>query len=150
MVFLNWVAMGLSSMPTPSESVLTLVLVKTALTVSNLRGRIGSVLYLLRLRSTDLSPELAAGELAAGLATEHSIADHFRSRCRPILFCSSIEQARAADCRVCLGRFEQESVVNRLPCGHFFHNACLEKWLDYHHTTCPLCRTHVLAGEDRR
>jgi RING/U-box domain-containing protein len=47
-------------------------------------------------------------------------------------------------------RFEPESVVNRLPCGHLFHRACLETWLDYDHATCPLCRHRLLppAADD--
>jgi RING/U-box domain-containing protein len=53
------------------------------------------------------------------------------------------------DCRVCLGRFEPESVVNMLPCSHLFHRFCLESWLDYDHATCPLCRHRLLhAGAD--
>ncbi|WOL12095.1 hypothetical protein Cni_G20859 [Canna indica] len=146
--------MGLSSLPTPSDSVLTLVLVNTALTVSILKELLRSLLHLLRLRAPPPHPDSAAGEALEA----PSLTDRFRSRCRPIRFGSALGRRRAAaaaaaaerttDCRVCLSRFEPESVVNRLPCGHLFHKACLETWLDYHHATCPLCRTHVLQGED--
>ncbi|CAL9047452.1 probable E3 ubiquitin-protein ligase XERICO [Musa acuminata AAA Group] len=139
--------MGLSSLPTPSESVLTLVLVNTAITVAILKELLRSVLHLLRLRVPPSPPPPAEG------GPESSITDRFRSRSRPITFGSALGRRRAqadrlVDCRVCLARFEPESVVNRLPCGHLFHRACLETWLDYHHATCPLCRTHVLEGED--
>ncbi|WOK92028.1 hypothetical protein Cni_G00719 [Canna indica] len=132
--------MGLSSLPTPSENVLTLVLVNTAITVSTLKELLRSAaVHLLRLRALPPPPEAAA---------EPSLAERFRSRSRPMRFGSALGRRRAADCRVCLSRFEPESVVSRLPCGHLFHKACLEKWLDYHHATCPLCRTHVLQGRD--
>jgi RING/U-box domain-containing protein len=50
---------------------------------------------------------------------------------------------------VCLGHFESESVVNRLPYGHLFHRSCLETWLDYNHATCPLSRHRLLpTGAD--
>ncbi|RZS20543.1 hypothetical protein BHM03_00053068 [Ensete ventricosum] len=131
--------MGLSSLPTPSESVLTLVLVNTAVTVAILKELLRSVLHLLRLRvPPSPHPPPAEG------GPESSLTDRFRSRSRPITFGSALGRRRApadrplADCRVCLSRFELESVVNRLPCGHLFHSACLQTWLDYHHATCPL------------
>ncbi|KAG6474572.1 probable E3 ubiquitin-protein ligase XERICO [Zingiber officinale] len=138
--------MGLSSLPTPSESVLTLVLVNTALTISILKQLLRS---LLRLRGPSPPPS----EYAAGDDREpHSLTDRFRSRCRPIRFGLALGRRRAAerasDCRVCLACFEPDSMVNTLPCGHFFHKACLETWLDYQHATCPLCRTYVLPAEE--
>ncbi|XP_042449751.1 probable E3 ubiquitin-protein ligase XERICO [Zingiber officinale] len=142
--------MGISSLPTPSESVLTLVLVNTVLTISILKQLLRSLLHLLRLRASPLLPP----EHAAGEGCEpHSLTDRFRSHCRPIRFGSALGRRRAAaerasDCRVCLARFEPDSMVNTLPCGHFFHKACLETWLDYRHATCPLCRTYVLPGEN--
>ncbi|KAG6509584.1 probable E3 ubiquitin-protein ligase XERICO [Zingiber officinale] len=140
--------MGLSSLPNPSESVLTLVLVNTALTISILKQLLRSLRQLLRLRPPPPSPsDHAAGDQAQ---EPHSLTERFRSRCRPVRFGSALGRRReqTADCRVCLARFEPDSVVNRLPCGHFFHKVCLEKWLDYQHATCPLCRTAVLPGEE--
>ncbi|XP_074592486.1 putative E3 ubiquitin-protein ligase XERICO [Curcuma longa] len=144
--------MGLSSLPTPSDSVLTLVLVNTALTISILKQLLRS---LLRLGA----PTSPLSEQDAGEGREpHSLTDRFRSRCRPIRFGLALGRRRAAaaaaaserasDCRVCLARFEPDSMVNTLPCGHFFHRACLETWLDYQHATCPLCRTYVLPAEE--
>ncbi|XP_064939406.1 probable E3 ubiquitin-protein ligase XERICO [Musa acuminata AAA Group] len=148
----NPTSMGLSSLPTPSESVLTLVLVNTAFTVAILKELLRSTLHLLRFRAPPPPPPPQA-EPAGGGTAEPTLIDQFRSRSRPVRFGSALGRRRApaerpADCRVCLARFEPESMVNRLPCGHLFHKACLETWLDYHHATCPLCRTHVLPGEE--
>ncbi|XP_042443150.1 probable E3 ubiquitin-protein ligase XERICO [Zingiber officinale] len=135
--------MGISSLPNPSESVLTLFLFNVALAVSILKEFLRSALHFLRLSSPPPA-ELDGG----GGAAEPGLAERFRKRCRPFRFGSALERRRAADCRVCLGRFEPESVVNRLACGHLFHMACLETWFEYHHATCPLCRAHVLHGEE--
>ncbi|XP_074558055.1 putative E3 ubiquitin-protein ligase XERICO [Curcuma longa] len=136
--------MGISSLANPSESVLALVLFNVALAVSILKGLLLSALHFLRLSS---SPPPSA-EVDAGGAAEPGLAERVRRRCRPFRFGSALERRREADCRVCLCRFESESVVNQLACGHLFHMACLETWFEYHHATCPLCRTHVLHGEE--
>ncbi|XP_042444575.1 probable E3 ubiquitin-protein ligase XERICO [Zingiber officinale] len=135
--------MGISSLPNPSENVLTLFLFNVALAVSILKEFLRSALHFLRLSSPPPA-EMDGG----GGAAEPGLAERFRKRCRPFRFGSALEWRRAADCRVCLGRFEPESVVNRLACGHVFHMACLETWFEYHHATCPLCRAHVLHGEE--
>lgn len=46
------------------------------------------------------------------------------------------------ECAICLEEFrfrsEAEEVV-RMPCGHFFHESCVVRWLEKSHL-CPLCR----------
>ncbi|XVF67091.1 hypothetical protein PTKIN_Ptkin10aG0092600 [Pterospermum kingtungense] len=50
-------------------------------------------------------------------------------------------------CPICLVEMEKEDVVSQLQkCGHIFHMKCIEKWLDCHHFTCPLCRSFLLAN----
>jgi hypothetical protein len=41
-------------------------------------------------------------------------------------------------CAVCLNDLEDDDLVRRLPCGHGFHKACVDKWLRQN-KTCPLC-----------
>lgn len=46
-------------------------------------------------------------------------------------------------CSVCLEYFESSNVqVCRLHCSHYYHNECIERWLELQHT-CPLCRTQI-------
>lgn len=49
-----------------------------------------------------------------------------------------------ADCVICLAEFADGDAIRVLPpCGHGFHVACIDKWLELN-TSCPSCR-HVLA-----
>ncbi|KAI0511959.1 hypothetical protein KFK09_012593 [Dendrobium nobile] len=138
--------MGLSSLPTPSESVLTLLLVNTALTISILKEIFRSALHIF-----GLTPEIdsAVAESTAEIPNlfspaEENLTERFRSRIKAVRF----GYHRHGDCRVCLAGFEPESVVNRLPCGHLFHKSCVERWIEYRNTTCPLCRSHLLTADN--
>ncbi|KAL5230778.1 hypothetical protein ABZP36_029554 [Zizania latifolia] len=143
--------MGISSMPAPKDSLVAYLLYNTAVSIAILAGLVRAALVFLGLPVPpaweDGDDQLAAIAAAAG---GPSLADRFRSRFRPARFGRRRGggAASAPDCRVCLARFKPESVVNRLPCGHLFHRACLEKWLDYDYATCPLCRLRLLPAAD--
>ncbi|KAJ6809234.1 putative E3 ubiquitin-protein ligase XERICO [Iris pallida] len=136
--------MGLSSLPSPSEGVLTVVLVNTALSVSILKQILRSLLASCNWKPSSLLPH-------PDRPAEPTLADRFRSRLTPVRYRPTGRPGcaqHAPDCRVCLCRFEPESLVSRLPCGHLFHRGCVETWLDYNHAaTCPLCRTRMLPDE---
>ncbi|KAK1296372.1 putative E3 ubiquitin-protein ligase RHA2B [Acorus calamus] len=135
--------MGLSSYPSPSEGVLTLVLMNTALSVAIFKEILRSILHVVGIRSWSSSQPSDPAALVTSAASA-SPAERFRNRNRPVRFGKG---GRERDCRVCLGRFEPESVVDRLTCGHVFHRGCLERWMEYWHVTCPLCRSPVMAAE---
>ncbi|GAX79985.1 hypothetical protein CEUSTIGMA_g7424.t1 [Chlamydomonas eustigma] len=52
------------------------------------------------------------------------------------------EEGNQQQCPICLCEFEVGDVLQQLPCGHEFHQPCVDSWMD-RHRTCPLCR-HVL------
>ncbi|KAF8407894.1 hypothetical protein HHK36_007032 [Tetracentron sinense] len=56
-----------------------------------------------------------------------------RFKCKP-------ELVQEVECAVCLCRIEEEEEIRELRCDHIFHRVCLDRWLGYRHTTCPLCR----------
>ncbi|KAK9064646.1 hypothetical protein SSX86_016028 [Deinandra increscens subsp. villosa] len=49
------------------------------------------------------------------------------------------------DCAICLSRIEEDDEIRVLRCDHLFHKGCLDRCVEYRHTTCPLCR-EVLGG----
>ncbi|CAO2207114.1 unnamed protein product [Urochloa humidicola] len=143
--------MGISSMPAPKDSLVGFVLYNTAVSVAILAGLVRAALVFLGLAAPSPWEGLADDRPVVSITPSGpSLADRFRSRFRPSRFGRRRGGGAGcpADCRVCLARFEPESVVNRLPCGHLFHRACLETWLDYDHATCPLCRLRLLPATD--
>lgn len=46
-------------------------------------------------------------------------------------------------CPICLDEFNQNEVLNELPCGHCYHIACIQPWLQYRSPNCPLCKLDV-------
>ncbi|KAF4316427.1 hypothetical protein BBO99_00008055 [Phytophthora kernoviae] len=51
------------------------------------------------------------------------------------------------ECTICQLRYGIGDHIVTLPCQHFFHACCVDKWL-WNHTSCPLCRTEVSLDEE--
>uniref|UniRef100_F1KYG1 E3 ubiquitin-protein ligase Arkadia n=1 Tax=Ascaris suum TaxID=6253 RepID=F1KYG1_ASCSU len=49
-------------------------------------------------------------------------------------------------CTVCLMNFEVEDSIRVLPCTHYFHTGCIDRWLIYN-KKCPMCRVDIDAVE---
>lgn len=41
-------------------------------------------------------------------------------------------------CSICLGEYEDDEKLIKLPCGHVYHEECISSWCT-NHTRCPLC-----------
>ncbi|WVZ92362.1 hypothetical protein U9M48_038435 [Paspalum notatum var. saurae] len=136
--------MGISSMPTPRDNLLVFMLYSLAVSIAFLMNLVQAVLVFLGLAARDDMEERPVLRI---MPTRPSLSDRFRTKFRPSQFGRRHDGTSASmDCRVCLARFEPESVVDQLPCGHLFHRACLETWLDCNHATCPLCRLYLLPA----
>ncbi|KAL3075984.1 hypothetical protein niasHS_011345 [Heterodera schachtii] len=50
----------------------------------------------------------------------------------------------SAECAICLGNYELDQSVDKLPCEgkHEFHTSCIQLWFKQN-STCPLCRTKI-------
>lgn len=163
--------MGLSSLPAPSEGVLCVILVNTALSISIVKGLVQSILQIVgvhlasSLCSSRSSPanldENVSESLDLRLAPSHQESLHLHTipslgymedsrSLAPAIRFDTIYSCRRSenDCSVCLSEFQPESNINYLSCGHIFHKSCLEKWMDYSKVTCPLCRTPFLPEEE--
>jgi hypothetical protein len=49
-------------------------------------------------------------------------------------------------CRVCMEDFKNDDLLRTLPCLHFFHKVCIDKWLSQS-TTCPICKFDNMQSE---
>jgi len=58
----------------------------------------------------------------------------------PVLLCTSCvaEDGPESGCAICLSEFELGCSLRRLPCGHKFHQPCIDTWLSKR-KVCPLC-----------
>lgn len=50
-----------------------------------------------------------------------------------------------AECAVCLCEIKEVDEIRELQCQHYFHGDCLDKWISYRHSTCPVCRSFLAA-----
>jgi hypothetical protein len=49
-----------------------------------------------------------------------------------------------SSCIMCFQPFNSGEFKRILPCSHFFHKKCIDKWLfSYNHDSCPCCRKSV-------
>ncbi|XP_047966558.1 probable E3 ubiquitin-protein ligase XERICO [Salvia hispanica] len=144
--------MAISSYPTPADAgVLCVILANTVISISILKELVRSILHIVGIRiasweelSTDTSDP---GECRKGLS--ESYMEEFRSQMPAMRFdsLSMHDNNPGQECSICLSEFEPNAEVNHLTCSHVFHNVCLEKWLNYWNTTCPLCRNCMMPQE---
>lgn len=46
-------------------------------------------------------------------------------------------------CSICTDEFNMGEESRKLPCGHVFHPACIDKWIASGKETCPNCRHNI-------
>ena len=56
------------------------------------------------------------------------------------------------ECVICLNSYQENENITKLRCNenHYFHSGCIENWIRQGGNKCPICRTHILAEDQRR
>eukprot|EP01018_Ginkgo_biloba_P024001 Gb_29602 [translate_table: standard] len=159
--------MGFPSFPALSGGFL--LIINTALCIASLKDILRFLLQILGLNSitstsTNAQPqpqvrretprssypsESQTPVLGSGFAQLPLIAEEIRESLPVSLYGngSPINTNAHVECAVCLSRVEEGDEIRRLPCCHFFHRLCLDKWIDHQQTTCPLCRSSLVPEE---
>ncbi|KAL2246018.1 UNVERIFIED_CONTAM: putative E3 ubiquitin-protein ligase XERICO [Sesamum indicum] len=144
--------MAISSYPTPADAgVLCVILANTAISISIVKEIVRSILHVIGIHIAswdEFSVEPSDSADQCCRSPSESYMDEFRSRTPAIQYdsvfmCGCPKQ----ECSICLTEFEPKAEINHLSCGHVFHKLCLEKWLNYWNTTCPLCRNSMMPQE---
>ncbi|KAK9071304.1 hypothetical protein SSX86_009872 [Deinandra increscens subsp. villosa] len=52
-----------------------------------------------------------------------------------------------AVCCICLAKYADNDLLRELPCMHFFHIECVDKWLKIN-ASCPLCKFEIKGSND--
>ena len=47
-------------------------------------------------------------------------------------------------CPICLVDYDISDKLRRLPCAHYFHQPCIDRWLRQSSKLCPMCKHNVL------
>ena len=61
---------------------------------------------------------------------------------------SSFDNNEEPSCSICLCEYEHGERVTKLPCGHIYHETCLNSWTA-NHFRCPLCNYDLMDGYEQ-
>eukprot|EP00466_Bigelowiella_natans_P013427 jgi/Bigna1/88824/estExt_fgenesh1_pg.C_390003 len=53
-------------------------------------------------------------------------------------------------CVICMEDFERGEELKLLPCGHGFHPACIDPWLQDHSERCPICNQSLIVQQHQQ
>ncbi|XP_039015397.1 E3 ubiquitin-protein ligase RHA2B-like [Hibiscus syriacus] len=56
---------------------------------------------------------------------------------------SGYDDDEVVECAICLCKIDEDDEIRELRCDHLFHKVCLDRWVGYRRSTCPICRTSL-------
>jgi len=59
---------------------------------------------------------------------------------------NSQEDSNQRSCCICFDDYKENEMVRTLPCLHFFHKECIDRWL-FKSQTCPLCKVDITRND---
>jgi len=58
----------------------------------------------------------------------------------------SQEDINQRSCCICFDDYKDKETVRTLPCLHFFHKECIDRWL-FKSQTCPICKVDITQND---
>jgi|SRR5215212_8866227 len=47
------------------------------------------------------------------------------------------------NCTICLEEYYKDEELRKLPCNHYFHILCIDRWITNYSTSCPNCNNYA-------
>jgi len=66
--------------------------------------------------------------------------------CPIIIYNYSLSKSNDESCAICLEGLDVSCSIRILPCSHFYHSACIARWLN-RKRHCPLCNCEMVPKE---
>ena len=88
-------------------------------------------------------------ESAFGFSQNNAVTlNHLTQRTELIVLAdNNITDFNEMNCSICSQEFSVGQIVRKVSsCGHFFHQACIDRWFE-ENSTCPICRTNLNSVE---
>ncbi|XVF18209.1 hypothetical protein REPUB_Repub11eG0001800 [Reevesia pubescens] len=75
-----------------------------------------------------------------------NIGEDFNKLGRCNTYCNKQDQSgeEVIECAICLCKIDEDDEIRELRCDHLFHKVCLDRWIGYRRSTCPICRTSLI------
>lgn len=51
------------------------------------------------------------------------------------------------ECSICTSKYQKNEGIRELPCKHYFHKRCVDKWLKTGGLSCPYCRKNPFENK---
>ena len=87
------------------------------------------------IKSTDIPQYATEGKVASNCIDRVSLDPP-----PPFFFLSFLTPNPQHQCLICLDDYEPEEDLRVMSCKHFFHQNCVDKWLQVGRNNCPACR----------
>ncbi|KAJ3321190.1 E3 ubiquitin-protein ligase Zswim2 [Boothiomyces sp. JEL0866] len=91
--------------------------------------------------------------LDGGLQVQGSIPLHIINSFPVIKLCNPRDRARlrldnSSNCKVCASKIGYGDLARQIPCGHGFHQSCIDRWLLHSRSNCPTCGSAAYYAVD--
>lgn len=61
--------------------------------------------------------------------------------------CNKHDENEDVECAICLCKIDEDDEIRELRCDHLFHKVCLDRWVGYRRSTCPICRSSLIPRQ---
>jgi hypothetical protein len=58
------------------------------------------------------------------------------------------EEEKEMKCAICYDDYQEDDILRKMPCDHYFHKACIDVWMEKR-SECPICNQDIRTAESQ-